>query len=139
MRASDKAKKIWKYLIESESWLRRNILIASPHLTTPPREIWKNCSSWFQPLFRLYVCLLFSTVYSDSTIASTYLTKPSQEMWKTKILALFCLFECFVFIDRIPHCSRSVIKYQQKNDKHGSLKACWPKRELREAWTGQVS
>ena len=22
------------------------------------------------------------------------------------------------------------------NDKHGSLKACWPKRELREAWTG---
>ena len=41
MRASDKAKKIWKYLIESESWLRRNILIASPHLTTP-QEMWKT-------------------------------------------------------------------------------------------------
>ena len=43
---------------------------------------------------------------------------------------------CIYVFRHTTHCSRSVIKYQQKNDKHGSLKACWPKRELREAWTG---
>ena len=51
--------------------------------------------------------------------------------------SLFMPFYRYIFLYMgISHCSRSVIKYQQKNDKHGSLKACWPKRELREVWTG---